>query len=198
MKFYPSNNNEETLLWKEGNGGRSVFLITPSFHVENSQGTHSLLLDVLCPDGAFSSSFVFLLSLALFSSSFWIKQKRNTSRQTSTLSSQWSCKCFILSRYCAVYRVRSVQTIKTFLKASSLHQIFDQILNPEIGTQRKTKSDFWITNPYKKKVAVKLYILEQKYYHEIPEKKAKSFNKRSGYRFYAGSLKQVSYERQKQ
>lgn len=104
---------------------------------KHSQGTHSLLLDVLCPDGAFSSSFVFLLSLALFSSSFWIKQTRNTSRQMSTLPSQWSCKCFIFSRYCAVYRERSVQTTKTFPKASSLHQIFDQILNPEIGNKEK-------------------------------------------------------------
>lgn len=51
----------------------------PDPQSRKSRGTHSLLLELLCPEGAFSSSFVFLLSLALFSSSFWAKQMRKTS-----------------------------------------------------------------------------------------------------------------------
>lgn len=165
---------------------------------KHSQGTHSLLLDVLCPDGAFSSSFVFLLSLALFSSSFWIKQTRNTSRQMSTLPSQWSCKCFIFSRYCAVYRERSVQTTKTFPKASSLHQMFDQILNPEIGNKEKQNLTSELSTRIKKSGSQIVHFRTKVLPWNTRKKKAKSFNKRSGNRFYAGSLKQVSYERQKQ
>lgn len=70
-----------------------------------------------------------------------------------------------------MYRERSVQTTKTFPKASSLHQIFDQILNPEIRNKEKQNLTSELST-HIEKVAVKLYILEQKYYHEIPEKKS--------------------------
>lgn len=70
MKFYQLF--EENLGWERGERGKMSIMLSMATltSVQGRADTHSLLLEFLCPEGAFSSSFVFLLSLALFSSSF--------------------------------------------------------------------------------------------------------------------------------